>query len=220
MKCSVLLMAVLLLCSTSCKKADNNFNARISFLNGAIGAADFTIKFNDDIAIGKIPFDTLKLYSSVPSGTFKIGFYQGVALSPDFSFTTNIESGVDYTCFTFDSVRKYTVFFQKDALPAKVSAGRCAIRFFSLIPNTTGLRLVNDTGKTILSGKTFASYPNTFEEVDTTSRLIKMFRDTTVVAVDSIFKPLVSGKIYTVFLTGSIGGIGTEKPKLIFWNHN
>ena len=220
LKMSVCFFAVLLLFVTACQKADNNFNARISFLNGSVGAGSFTIKFNEDILIAAIPFDSLKKHSVVPSGTFKIGFYRGTNPAADFSFTTNIESGNDYTCFTFDSVDRYKVFFQKDILPGKVTDGKCAVRFFSLIPNSENLSLQNDTGRVFLSGKSFASFANTFEETDTTSRQIKIKTTGATAALDSLFKPLVAGKIYTLFLTGSINGTGVQKPKMIFLEHN
>ncbi|MES2775954.1 MAG: DUF4397 domain-containing protein [Bacteroidota bacterium] len=220
MKCSFLAIAGWLLFAGACKKDDNNFNARISFLNGAVGAGTFTVKFNEDIAIAAIPFDSLKKYSTVPSGTFNIGFYQGTATSANYSFITNIESGRDYTCFPFDSVGKNRLFFQKDALPESVTEGKCAIRFFSLIPNTTNLFLQNDTGKLFITGKSFANYPNSFEEADTTSLRIKMNMTGIIPALDSLYKPLVSGKIYTIFLTGSLAGTGVQKPELVFWEHN
>jgi len=211
---------IALLVISGCKKADNNFHARISFLNGAIGAEPFTFKFNDDVAISKDSFGVLKSFTTVPSGTFKIGFFRGTTATADFSFTTNIESARDYTCFPFDSVGKYTVFFQKDVLPETVTENKCALRFFSLIPKSTGLSLQNDTGKVFMSGKSFATFSNSFDEMDTTSRMIKLKMSGTVAALDSISKPLVAGKIYTLFLTGSIGGTGVQKPKLIFLEHN
>ena len=204
----------------ACKKTDSNFSGRITFLNGIIDSEPITIKMNDNIIIDKDSFGVLKNNIAAPSGTFKIGFYIGTSIIPNFSITTNIESGRGYTWFVYDSANPGQVFLNKDFLPAKVTEGKCAIRFFSLIPNSNGLFLQNDTGKTFLSNKTFDNYPNTFEEADTTSLLLKMKMSGTVAALDSLKKPLADGKIYTIFLTGSLGGTGLQKPKMIFLEHN
>jgi hypothetical protein len=210
----------LLFTITACKKTDSNFNGRISFLNGIIDSEPITVKLNDNELISKDSFGVLKPNIIAPSGTFKVGFYIGTSTTPSYSITTNIESGRDYTWFVYDSAQQGKVFLNKDFLPEKVTEGKCAIRFFSLIPNSNSLFLQNDTGKTFLSNKTFASYPNTFEEADTTSLLLKMKMSGTVAALDSLKKPLTDGKIYTIFLTGSIGGTGVQKPKMIFLEHN
>ncbi len=212
--------ALVLLVLASCKKADSNFNGRITFLNGIIGAEPISIKLNETELISRDSFGVLKPNKSATSGTYKVGFYIGTSTVPSFSITTNIESGRDYTWFGYDSLNKGKVFLNKDFLPEKVTEGKCAIRFFSLIPNSNGLFLQNDTGKTLLSNKAFASYPNSFEETDTTSLFLKMKMSGTVAALDSLKKPLAAGKIYTIFLTGSIGGTGVQKPKLIFLEHN
>ncbi len=205
---------------TACKKPDSSFNGRITFLNGIINSEPITIKLNETVLIEKDSFGVLKANAVAPSGTFKVGFFIGTSTSPNFSITTNIESGRNYTWFGYDSAHQGKVFLNKDFLPANVTEGKCAIRFFSLIPNSNGLFLQNDTGKTFLSGKSFDNYPNTFEEADTTSLLLKMRMNGTVAALDSLKKPLTGGKIYTIFLTGSLGGTGVQKPKMIFLEHN
>ena len=220
MKYSFLATLLLMLLANACKKADNNFNARISFLNGGIGAEPITIKLNDNIVISKDSFGVLKKLTTVPSGTFKVGFFSGANTLASFAINTNLESGRDYTLFLYDSVSMGKIFLQKDVLPEKVTEGKCAIRFFSLIPNTVNLLLQNDTAKRFITGKSFGTYSNAFEEADTTSRQIQIKEFGAVAAIDSFIKPLVAGKIYTIFLTGSIGGTGTQKPKMFFWDHN
>ena len=206
----------------ACKKKDSNFSSRITFLNASIAAAPPTlsVNLNTDTAITNLAFPNIGYYRTVPSGTFDVHFLLGS--TPATSFRTNFESNRDYLCFYYDSATKGKLFFQKESVPDKTTDGRCAIRFFSLIPNTSNLALENDTNKIFLAGQTFNSFSNSFTEIDTTSRAIKVVMiGTTTTLLDSVpNRPLVSGKVYTVFFTGSISGTGNQKPKMIFWQHN
>jgi|GEM_PF-2941164 len=206
----------------ACKKKDSNFTSRITFLNAFIDAAPptYSLKLNMDTVITKVSFPTITYNRTVPSGTFDVNLEVGT-LSPT-SFRTNFESNRDYLCFTYDSLSRPKLFFQKEAVPDKITDGRCAIRFFSLIPSTGNLALENDTNKIFLAGQTFNSFSNTFTEIDTTSRPLKIVMiGATSMLLDSVpNRPLVSGKVYTVFFTGSINGTGNQKPKMIFWQHN
>ena len=223
MKNITVILSIIIFIS-ACKKKDSNFSSRITFLNASIAPAPptFSMNLNTDTVVTNLTFPNITYKRTVPSGTFDVHILLANTVAT--SFRTNFESNRDYLCFYYDSAytNNHKIFFQKENVPEKTTDGRCAIRFFSLIPGTSNLALENDTNKIFLAGQTFNSFSNTFSEIDTTSRPIKVvMMGTTNTLLDSVpNRPLVSGKVYTVFFTGSINGTGNQKPKMIFWEHN
>jgi hypothetical protein len=214
----ILLIAIMIL--NSCKKSESNFNASISFLNGSVGAAPITLKLNNVEAIANDSFGVLQANKIVSSGTIKFSFFEAGFVQPISTFTTNLEANAQYTGFIFDSTKKKDLFFVKDMLPTKITEGKAAIRFFSLMPNTQNLRLVNDTGKLLLSGIKFKGYSNQFEEIDTTNLPLKILDASNATLINKAPETISQGKIMTLYLIGSINGIGAQKPRLIVQKHN
>lgn len=216
---TLILIAVLIFCS--CKK-EENFTCRINFFNGVISSTPlaFTLKADSILIADKIGFDSLKLNNNVPSGTFNVSLSSGTV---PLSFTTNLQANESYTAVVYDSSIRSKFFIRKDIMPTTPAYGRCAIRFYTLIPGASGLYLGNDTARPYISGKNFEDFATggtspVFQEIDTIAKPY-IFRGDSITVL-RIARPLLSGKIYSFYLTGSIKDSARLPPKCIIQLHN
>ena len=194
---------ILLLLFASCKKTEN-FTCKISFFNGVIGGRPVTMKADNISIADSIGYNGLKADAVVPSGTYNISLASnGVSNN---LLLTNLESNEMYTAVVYDSAQRATFFMRKDFIPATPGFGRCAVRIYTLIPDAANIYLANDTLRPVITGKRFADFAGStgspaFQEIDTISKP-KMYRDSNLVIVP--VPPFRSGKIYTIFLAGTI----------------
>ena len=188
---------------TGCTK-EENFNSKITFFNGVIGGSPFTLKADNISIADTVGYEGLKADGVVPSGTYNISVTSG-GISKNL-LLTNLGANEMYTAVVYDSSQRAVFFMRKDAMPQKPGFGRCAIRIYTLIPGATNLYLANDTLRPVITGKGFADFTSgagspAFEEIDTISTP-KMYRDSNLVVTP--VPAFRSGKIYTLFLTGTI----------------
>lgn len=228
----------------ACKKGSDNFNSSTTLLNASIGMPPISIFLNGVAAISKDSFGVLKTNASIAASTYNVAFVTTLpsgTIDTLYQTVTSFPSGNTYTAIIYDSLAGTTkpiLYYNSDNFPSTVTDGKCSIRFFNLIPNSSYVYLVNDTGtntagKVFLSRRTFGDFGsnNGFLEYDTTSSKLRILNDTAVntsivrfdstsVRVDSFSTGFQNGKIYSLYLTGTINGTGILKPKLIVVKHN
>lgn len=202
----------------ACNK-EENFTCKINFFNGVIGGQPATLKAGNYSIADNIAYDSLKANTIVPSGTFNISLAYGGS-QPQQLLLTNLGSNEMYTAVVYDSSQRPGFFMRKDVFPVAPGFGRCAVRIYTLIPDAVNLYLANDTSKPVITGKKFndfaaGSTSPLFQEIDTISKP-KVYRDSNLLVVR--VPPLRSGKIYTLFLTGTIKD--TLKTKCVVQVHN
>ena len=204
---------------TSCNK-EENFSCKISFFNGVIGGPPITFKADSISIADNIRYDSLKPDAVVPSGTYHISLTRSG--QPQNLFLTNLEANEIYTAVVYDSIQRAIFFMRKDVMPAKPGFGRCAVRIYTLIPDAANLYLANDTLKPIITGKTFNDFATgtgspAFQEMDTIAKP-KIYRDSNLVVVP--VPAFRTGKIYTLFLTGTIKDSLRLRAKCTVQLHN
>ncbi len=205
---------------TSCKK-EENFTCKITFFNGVIGSSPITLKADNFSIADNLRYDSLKRDVAIPSGTYNIS--QTTSGQSQNLLLTNLGSNETYTAVAYDSSKRATFFMRKDVFPSTPGFGRCAVRIYTLIPDASNLFLAKDTSKPIITGKSFNDFVNgtngpAFQEIDAIDTL-KIFRSDSVriALVPTEFR---SGKIYSLYITGSIKDSARLHPKCIVQVHN
>jgi hypothetical protein len=241
------LLVVLMFASVvlwACKKGSESFYSTTTLMNAAIDMPAITLNLNSDTIISNVGFGSVRYNVSNPSGTYALTFTATGSTNALYSVNTGFSSGSSYTAIVYDSASPTLaanaphLYFQKDVFPPTITNGKCSIRFFDLVPDTSAsvghIFVKIDTGTAVVYGKyyfgsrrcgDFGSY-NPFAEADTTTAWLKVVRDTaatamtTPVTLDSIKVGLGNGNIYSLFLVGAYKGTGAKKPHLIIHQHN
>jgi len=130
--------------------------------------------------------------------------------------TTVIEANLDltkdmsYSVFAVDSVSKISAVVTSDDLTAP-AAGKAHVRFIHLSPNAPAVDVaVASSGAVVFGNKAFKEYTS-FTPLDAgTYNLDVRVAGTSTVALVLPAITLESGKIYTVFAKGFLGGTGAQ----------
>lgn len=131
--------------------------------------------------------------------------------------TTVIEADLDltkdmnYSVFAVDSVSKISAVVVTDDLTAP-AAGKAHVRFIHLSPNAPAVDVaVASSGAVVFGNKAFKEY-TAFTPLDAgTYNLDVRVAGTSTVALVLPAITLESGKIYTVFAKGFLGGTGSQE---------
>lgn len=149
-------------------------------------------------------------YLKVESGT------RNVKVNVTGTSTTVIEANLDlakdqsYSVFAVDSVSKISAVVLADDLTAP-AAGKAHVRFVHLSPNAPAVDVaVAGGGAVVFGNKAFKEY-TAFTPLDAGSYNLEVrVAGTNTVALTLPTITLESGKIYTVFAKGFLGGSGSE----------
>lgn len=149
-------------------------------------------------------------YLKVESGT------RNIKVNVSGTSTTVIEANLDlakdqsYSVFAVDSVSKISAVVLADDLTAP-AAGKAHVRFVHLSPNAPAVDVaVAGGGAVVFGNKAFKEY-TAFTPLDAGSYNLEVrVAGTSTVALTLPTITLESGKIYTVFAKGFLGGSGSE----------
>lgn len=149
-------------------------------------------------------------YLKVESGT------RNIKVNVTGTSTTVIEANLDlakdqsYSVFAVDSVSKISAVVLADDLTAP-AAGKAHVRFVHLSPNAPAVDVaVAGGGAVVFGNKAFKEY-TAFTPLDAGSYNLEVrVAGTQTVALTLPTITLESGKIYTVFAKGFLGGSGSE----------
>lgn len=149
-------------------------------------------------------------YLQVESGT------RNIKVNVSGTSTTVIEANLDlakdqsYSVFAVDSVSKISAVVLADDLTAP-AAGKAHVRFVHLSPNAPAVDVaVAGGGAVVFGNKAFKEY-TAFTPLDAGSYNLEVrVAGTSTVALTLPTITLESGKIYTVFAKGFLGGSGSE----------
>jgi hypothetical protein len=217
----VLLLAFGLL---ACKKQALNYGTRITLVNAVPNQPAFFVAVGGDIISNSVVYAQPIYTWPVPAATTLVQWKRSTTAAYDSSFTTDFANGADFTLLFFDSANRYQTALLRDRWQQATSSNKAYLRFLPLAINARDLRLTNDTGLALASGRSFADFQlseaaRSFAPVDTTSaNTLRLFNGS--VPVDSLGPAaLMAGKSYTIYVLGVLGAVGTAKPRLIMHQH-
>ncbi len=205
----MILSAMLLM--TSCKKEEDKTYANVLVTHASPNAPGVDLLVDgskQNSAALAYPNNTG--YLQVESGT------RNIKVNVAGTSTTVIEANLDlakdqsYSVFAVDSVSKISAVVLADDLTAP-AAGKAHVRFVHLSPNAPAVDVaVAGGGAVVFGNKAFKEY-TAFTPLDAGSYNLEVrVAGTSTVALTLPTITLESGKIYTVFAKGFLGGSGSE----------
>ncbi|MFN8299335.1 MAG: DUF4397 domain-containing protein [Chitinophagales bacterium] len=149
-------------------------------------------------------------YLQVESGTRNIKVNVSGTSTSVITADLTLEKDKSYSVFAVDSVSKISAVVLADDLTAP-AAGKAHVRFVHLSPNAPAVDVaVAGGGAVVFGNKAFKEY-TAFTPLDAGSYNLEVrVAGTSTVALTLPTITLESGKIYTVFAKGFLGGSGSE----------
>lgn len=223
MKASVLTILYIAFFISACKKESLNYSARMTILNSVPDASSFDVyagggKLNAITAFGKPDY-----YLSVPAITDSIKWKISSRALFDSAFVADLPNGRDFTVLFYDSASRLTSYMVKDDWQQPASDKQGYYRFFPMIVNANALKITNDTGKTLMSGRGFGDFQKrvelgSFSAIDSFTTKLKLYNNN--VLIDSIpGATIVPGKSYTIYGVGVLNATGDKRPRFFLQEH-
>lgn len=198
---------------------------KLRFVHASPDAAAIQISLNGQAAFTPaLVYRDTSSYIDFNGGTYNLSSVTGTR--------TVVNTVIDlvpksqYTLIMVDSSRKTTLAVYKDKIDVAVAPLRIKIRFLNLLPNapTLGLVGISATDTVALSpGKNFSPASAATDEIFET--LPSNIYELLVISTNSIItripaRAFVSGKFYTVFVSGFINGTNVAAPAISVIQHN
>ena len=183
--------------------------AKVLVVHASPDAPEVDLLVDDRLAGTNLAFPQNTGYLEVPVGT------RNIKVNVSNTSTTAIEANLDlladgsYTVFAIDSVSNISALVLQDDLTAPV-AGNAHIRFVHLSPNAPAVDITLTDGTIVFGNMAFKENtvftPLPASTYDLQVRLAST--DTVVLNLPGVM--LDTGKIYTVFAKGFVGGSGNQ----------
>lgn len=210
--------------AAACSKENPNYTVRISMLNAVPNSASFTVAVAEQVINNNLQYGKPAFYLPAPAATSLVQWKRNSSAGYDSSFTTDLPNAADFTLLFFDSARKYQTVMMRDDWRQPNSNNQGYLRFLPMVVNATALRLVNDTGRSLVTGRSFADFKTnftlrSFTAMDTTTNnTFKLYNGATL--IDSIKNTTIApGSSYTIYAYGVLNATGTNRPKLLIHKH-
>ena len=213
-KASVLLISVccLSIVFNSCHKSSAPLNsASVMFVNGCLYTSPVSVKANSVGVNGASGISFLRNsgYVYVPAGSgINLTFFQGTG-APLANHAENIAAPNHYTAFAGGDISDPKYIFTTDDLTSP-SSGNAKLRFINLSPDN-----ISETATlnySVVANNISLNNVSAFSQLRAGKYTIGAFDPTNsgliIDATDSIL--FQGGKIYTIMLTGSAAGSGTD----------
>lgn len=206
----VALFAVAASTFNACKKSDDPGKAKLMVVHASPDApgVDFLLDGTKQNS-SALTFPNNTAYLSVNEGS------RSLKVNVTGTTTTVIDANAaftkdkNYSLFAIDSVSKISSLLIEDNLAAPAS-GKAHIRFIHLSPNAPNVDVAVTGGAVLFSNYAFKQ-AGAFTPVDAgTYNLEVRLAGTTTVVLALPGVVLTSGKIYTVFAKGFVGGAGSQ----------
>ncbi|HLP52888.1 MAG TPA: DUF4397 domain-containing protein [Chitinophagales bacterium] len=207
---SALIVATFVLFS-SCKKEDEASNANVLVTHASPDAPGVDLLVDDAKQnSAALTFPNNTGYLQVTSGTRNIKVNVTGTATTVIEADLNLEKDKNYSVFAVDSVSKISAVVLTDDLTAP-AAGKAHVRFVHLSPNAPAVDVaVASSGTVVFGNKAFKEY-TAFTPLDAgTYNLDVRVAGTSTVALVLPAITLESGKIYTVYAKGFLGGSGSQ----------
>jgi hypothetical protein len=216
---SLFLLAIMIsVITSSCSDSStstNPTNAKLMVVHASPDAPGVDIAVdNNKISTSALTFPNNSGYVSVAAGTRNIKVFPAGSSTSLFSADIPFLESKFYSVFALDSLSKISLLLVEDAIPAVVT-GKAHVRFLHLSPNAPAVDVAVKDGPSLFLNRSFnrqfSSSQNVFLPVDAgTYNIDVKVAGTTTVALPLTGIKFESGKAYTVFASGFLGGTGVS----------
>ncbi len=214
----IIYIAILL---AGCKKEATNYWVRMTVLNSVPDAAAIDIYAASEKLDAATRFGQPDFYLPLPAVTDSIKWKISGSSSYDSAFLADLPNGYDYTLLFYDSASRYKPYLIKDDWQQPSSETKGYIRFFPMIVGATSIAITNDTGKVLLSGRSFGDFKSktgSFTAIDSFQTKLRLYNNN--VLLDSIVgATILPGKSYTIYGVGVLNASGDKRPRFFIQEH-
>lgn len=199
---------------TACSNDDNNVvaptpKAKVLVTHASPDAPGVDLLVDNVVAGTNLTFPNSTGYLEVNAGTRNVKVNVTGTSTTAIQANLNLEANKIYSVFAVNNVASIEPLVLVDDLTAPAT-GKAHVRFIHLSPNAPAVDITTNTGAVVFANYTFKK-ASAFTPLDAgTYNLQVRLAGTSTVVLDLPGITLTSGKIYTVFAKGLVGGTGSQ----------
>ena len=212
---SVLFMLVFgIFIITACSNDDNNVvtptpTAKVLVTHASPDAPGVDLLVDNVVAGTNLIFPNSTAYLEVKSGTRNIKVNVTGTSTTAIQANLDLQANTNYSVFAVNNVASIEPLVLVDDLTSPAT-GKAHVRFIHLSPNAPAVDITTNTGAVVFGDYIFKE-ASAFTPLDAgTYNLQVRLKGTSTVVLDLPGIVLTSGKIYTVFAKGLVGGTGAQ----------
>jgi hypothetical protein len=183
--------------------------ARVMAIHASPNAPGVDLLVDNTTSVTNLTFPNNTGYLSLNSGSRNIKVNVTGTSSTVINATVLLDAGATYSVFAADSVSRIAPLVLVDNLTTPAS-GKAHVRFVHLSPNAPAVDVALQGGAVLFGNKTFKQYTEFTPLNATTYNLEVRLAGTNTVVLSLPNITLQSGKIYTLFAKGFVGGSGAQ----------
>ncbi len=199
---------------SACSNDDNNVvaptpKAKVLVTHASPDAPGVDLLVDSFVAGTNLTFPNSTGYLEVNAGTRNVKVNVTGTSTTAIQANLNLEANKIYSVFAVNNVASIEPLVLVDDLTAPAT-GKAHVRFIHLSPNAPAVDITTNTGAVVFANYTFKK-ASAFTPLDAgTYNLQVRLAGTSTVVLDLPGITLTSGKIYTVFAKGLVGGTGSQ----------
>ncbi len=199
---------------TACSNDDNNVvtptaTAKVLVTHASPDAPGVDLLVDNVVAGTNLTFPNSTAYLEVKSGTRNIKVNVTGTSTTAIQANLDLQANTNYSVFAVNNVASIEPLVLVDDLTSPAT-GKAHVRFIHLSPNAPAVDITTNTGAVVFGDYTFKE-ASAFTPLDAgTYNLQVRLKGTSTVVLDLPGIVLTSGKIYTVFAKGLVGGTGAQ----------
>lgn len=181
--------------------------ARLRVAHASPNAQDVDILIDGEVVFGNIPFNQVTGYEPAAAGSLTLSVVPAGADEPVLAeLPVELGAGQDYTVVVAGKAPLIEPVLLQDSnsLPP---ASQARLRFIHLSPNVPEVDLARQGGSQLFSNVPYKNPGAYISVTPGTYNLEVQIAGTGVAALDAPEVTLSGGQVYTIFMTGSAGGI-------------
>lgn len=181
--------------------------ARLRVVHASPNAQDVDILIDSEVVFANLPFNRVSGYESAPAGSLTVKVVPAGADEPVLAeLPVELGAGQDYTVVVAGKAPLIEPVLLQDSnsLPP---ASQARLRFVHLSPNVPEVDLARQGGSQLFSNVPYKNPGAYISITPGTYNLEVQIAGTGVAALDAPEVTLSGGQVYTIFMTGSAGGI-------------
>lgn len=200
---------------TGCDKDDDEVaKANVMVVHASPNAPAVDVRVNDAVVRSNLAYPSNTGYLQANAGATNLKVSPAGTTTYVINANVTLDAMKNYSVFALDSVSKIKAAVVMDDLTAPAS-GKAHVRFFHLSPNAPAVDIAVASGPVLFPNRMFNDQTNAsytaFTPVNAgTYNLQVKLAGTSTVVLDLPNISLASGKIYTVFAKGFVGGTGAQ----------